>query len=175
MVIAEPGWQIVLHTLGQMAGVLLLIELGLVLLIVAALMVGLAFGAHWVHVHVIPPLKEYTPKAEQAMSVAQRGTEKAVQGIAVFFGWRQRIETTARVLLFGRGAARRVYEETAIQASSDLQQIDSAAELARPPDGVASARRVPLGLRETAQANGHGGHDGHGEADELSTLAENAG
>lgn len=169
MVIAEPGW---LHTLGQIAGVLLLLELGLALLIVAALMVGLAIGAYWVHVHVMPPLQQYAPKTLQAMSVAQRGTEKAVQGIAVFFGWRQRIETTARVLLFGRGAARRVYEEAAIQASSDLQQIDSAAELARPPDGREGVRSVPLNLHQTAPANGH---NGHAEQGELSTLAENAG
>lgn len=164
MVIAEPAW---LHTLGLIAGTLLLVELVLALLIVAALMVGMAVGAHWVHVNVIPPLKEYAPKAEQAMTIAQRGTEKAVQGIAVFFGWRQRIETTVRVLLFGRGAARRVYEEAAIQASSDLQQIDSAAELSRPPDAASIAHR-----HAPALANGH---DGHGQADELSTLAGNAG
>lgn len=169
MVIAEPAW---LHTLGQIAGVLLLLELGLALLIVAALMIGLAYGAHWVHVHVMPPLREYAPKAEQAMSVAQRSTDRAVHGIAEFFGWRQRIETTVRVLLFGRGAARRVYEETAIQASSDLQQIDSAAELARPPDNREGVRSVPLRLRETAHANGH---DGHAQSGELSTLAEDAG
>ncbi len=164
MVIAEPAW---LHTLGLIGGTLLLIELVLALRIVAALMVGLAIGAHWVHVHVVPVLKEYTPRAEQAMSIAQRGTERAVQGIAVFFGWRQRIETTARVLLFGRGAARRVYEEAAIQASSDLQQIDSSAELARPPDAAAIARR-----HTSALANGH---DGHGQSDEMGTLAGNAG
>lgn len=168
MVIAEPAW---LHTLGQISGVLLLLELGLVLLIVAALMVGLAIGAHWVHVHVMPPLREYTPRAEQAMTAAQRGTDTAVRGIAEFFGWRQRIETTARVLLFGRGAARRVYEESAIQASSDLQQIDSAAELARPPDAAARAPRVAT-RQELARANGH---DGHAEPDELNTLADNAG
>ena len=172
MVLAEPGW---LHTLGQIAGVLLLLELGLALLIVAALMVGLAVGAHWVHVHVVPPLREYAPKAEQAMTAAQRGTERAVQGIAVFFGWRQRIETTVRVLLFGRGAARRVYEEAAIRASSDLQQIDSAAELARERDGRESVRSQPLRTQETARANGHDHHEGRGEADELTTLAENAG
>jgi hypothetical protein len=169
MVIAEPAWLI---TLGQIARVVLLIELGLVLLVVAALMVGFAIGAHWVHVHVIPPLKEYTPKAEQAMTIAQRSTERAVQGIAVFFGWRQRVETTARVLLFGRSAARRVYEEAAIQASSDLQQIDSAAELSRPPDAGAGDHGATPRVRELGHANGH---DGRGHRDELAPLAENAG
>lgn len=169
MVTAEPAW---LNTLGQIAGVLLLIELGLVLLIVAALMVGFAIGAHWVHVHVMPPLREYTPRAEQAMTIAQRSTERAVQGIAVFFGWRQRIETTARVLLFGRGAARRVYEEAAIQASSDLQQIDSGADLARPTVAGTGVRGTALPPREPAPANGH---NGRGPNDELTPLAENAG
>lgn len=169
MVIAEPAW---LHTLGQIAGVLLLIELGVVLLIVAALMVGFAIGAHWTHVHVMPPLREYTPRAEQAMTIAQRSTDRAVHGIAEFFGWRQRIETTARVLLFGRGAARRVYEDAAIQASSDLQQIDSAAELARPPDAGEGAPRAVAPRQEPAGANGHGDRT---EPGELSTLAENAG
>lgn len=172
MVIAEPGW---LHTLGQIAGVLLLLELGLALLIVAVLMVGLAIGAYWVNTHVMPPLQEYAPKTLRAMSVAQRGTERAVQGIAVFFGWRQRIETTARVLLFGRGAARRVYEEAAIQASSDLQQIDSAAELARSLAGREGVRSMPLRAQALAGANGHDGHNGQSDTDDLNAMAENAG
>jgi hypothetical protein len=170
MVIAEPAW---LHTLGQIAGVLLLIELGLALLIVCALMVGFAVGAHWVHVHVIPPLKEYLPKAERAMSATQRGADRAVRSIAVFFGWRQRIETTVRVLLFGRDAAHRVYEETAIQASSDLQQIDSVAGLSRA--GEEPGHQPPLQQPELTRAGDHDGPHGGAEADEMGPLAEHAG
>jgi hypothetical protein len=106
------------------------------------------------------------------MTIAQRSTDTAVHGIAEFFGWRQRIETTVRVLFFGRGAARRVYEDAAIQASSDFQQIDSAAELARPPDNREAERAAPPRLQDAARANGH---DGRAAPGDRGTPAEHAG
>ncbi|HEU5438188.1 MAG TPA: hypothetical protein VFU88_02765 [Ktedonobacterales bacterium] len=181
--VAEPAW---LHTAGQIAGVLLLLELGLVLIIVAALMVGMAFGARWLHLHVVPVLREYTPKAQQAMTVARTSTDKAVTGIAEFYGWRQRITTTVRVLLFGRGAAKRVYEEAAIQASSELKIMDSSAEVTGPDTGFAP--RWQSGA-QAAEARGHSGETGTAAApevqperehrpeqpDQFNTLAGNAG
>ncbi|MFI5272286.1 MAG: hypothetical protein ACHQ4H_04545 [Ktedonobacterales bacterium] len=176
MVIAEPGW---LQTLGQIAGVLLLIELGLVLVIVCALMVGLAVGAHWVHIHVMPVAREYLPRAEQAMSATQKGAEKAVRGIAVFYGWRQRVETTARVMLFGRAAAKRVFERSAIQASSDLQMIGrGGTELPGAPNEFTPAWREPAATETPRPAErmlGMDGHDGGDHGEPLNTLADNAG
>lgn len=115
---SEPGW---LHTAGQAAGTILLVELGIVLLVVLALMGGLAFGAWWTRRKVVPILQEYTPMAEQAMTVAQQGTDRVVNGVAEFYGRRQQVETSLRVLLFGRGAAERVREDALAQAAEDLQ------------------------------------------------------
>ena len=119
MVIAsEPGW---LHTAGQAAGTILLLELLVVLFVVLALTCGLAFGMWWVRRKVVPVLQEYAPRAGQAMVVAQQGSEKVVTGVAEFYGRRQQVQTSLRVLLFGRGAAERVREDALAQAAEDLQ------------------------------------------------------
>lgn len=181
--VVEPAW---LHTAGQIAGVVLLLELGLVLIIVAALMVGMAFGTRWLHIHVVPVLREYTPKAQQAMAVTRTSTDRAVTGIAEFYGWRQRITTTVRVLLFGPEAAKRVHEEAAIQASSDLQIMESDAEIARPGAGYAPRWEGGAGAEATearppaAQAGAApdlpDGHEPRPEPpDRFDTLAGNAG
>lgn len=133
MVIAsEPGW---LRAAGQAAGTILLLELGLALIIVAALMVGFAVGAWWLRKHVSPVLGQYAPKAEQAMTVAQKSSERVVQGIAEFYGRRQQVRTSIRVLLFGRAAAKRVHDTELTHVASDLQLMSAPEELPGPENG----------------------------------------
>ena len=152
MVIAEAPW---LHTLGQIAGVILVLELTLALIITCALMVALAFGAHWLNVHVIPPLREYLPQAEQAMTVTERGSDSLVHGIAEFYGRRQAVETGLRVLLFGKNDAENFREEQRIYADEALHRIE-------PPAGGAS---LPGTGAPPGQINGnqHGIPDGRDE------------
>ncbi len=121
MVIAEAPW---LHTLGQIAGVILVLELTFALIITCAFMVALAFGARWLHMHAIPPLREYLPRAEQAMTVTQHGSDSLVHGIAEFYGRRQAVETGLRVLLFGKNDAESFREEQRIYADEALQRIE---------------------------------------------------
>lgn len=154
MVIAsEPGW---VHTAGQAAGTILLVELFIALFILLALMGGLAFGAWWVRHKVVPILREYTPKAGQAMTVAQQGTEKVVQGVAEFYGRRQQVETSLRVLLFGRGAAERVHEDALAQAAEDLQLMSPTEAGPGPSNGWTPqlrnhrAARTPVALGDGA-------------------------
>lgn len=61
MVIASesPAW---LDTLGQIAGTILVVELSIALLIVAALAVGIAYGVYWLRRRVIPVLSQNTPR-----------------------------------------------------------------------------------------------------------------
>lgn len=99
MVIAEAGW---LHTLGQMASTLLLIELVLVLLVVCALMIAIAIAAWWVRSHVVPLADQYGGEAQRLLGVAQRGTERVAQGVAEFHGRREGVQATIRALIFGR-------------------------------------------------------------------------
>lgn len=119
-----PDW---LDTLGKIAGVLLTLELLLVLIVMLALMAGLAFAARWVHIHVVPVLQENTPKLHKAMAVADTSTERVVKGVAEFYGRRQAMETGLRVFLFGRKQARAVHDSATARAAADIQLIDASA------------------------------------------------
>ena len=149
MVIAEAPW---LHTLGQIAGVLLVIELSLALIVTAALMVGLAIGARWLHIHVIPPLQEYLPRALQAMSVTEQGSDRVVKGVAEFYGRRQAVETGLRVLLFGKGHVERVREEQEIYAEETLLRIEPPDALPDEPGGNGAAPAALLNEHADTEA-----------------------
>lgn len=95
----SPRW---LHTAGQIAGTLLLIELLVALIIVCALIGGLAFAAWWLHRNVIPVVGRYGEQAQQVMSVAERGSEAIVGRVASFHGAQAGLFTGLRVFLFGR-------------------------------------------------------------------------
>jgi hypothetical protein len=186
MVIAEPGW---LHTAGQIAGTLLLLELGLVLVVLAALMIVLVVGVVWLRQHVVPVLDEYAPKALEAMAVARNSSEKVVNGVAEFYGRRQQIETGLRVLLFGRQAARGVHDTSLAKASADLDLMSAPEETPSPENdftprlrtgetepAAAGARQQPAALESAprerpARARGDE-HDGSGA---MNDLASNAG
>jgi hypothetical protein len=134
MVIAttEPGW---LHTAAQAAGTLLLLELFVALFIILVLMVVLATAAWWIKGKLVPVLRQYAPRAEQVMSTTLQGTDRVVQSVAEFYGRRQQIETSIRVLLFGSGAAKRVHENALVQAATDLDLMTPAQESASPENG----------------------------------------
>jgi hypothetical protein len=143
MVVAavEPPW---LHTLGQISGVILVIELSLALIITCAFMIGLAIGARWLHVHAIPPLREYLPRAQQAMTVTERSSDTVVNGIAEFYGRRQAVQTGLRVLLFGKGDVENYREEQQIYADEELLRIE-------PPENLESLELPPAGAGATPQ------------------------
>lgn len=105
MVIAsiDPPW---LHTIGQIAGTLLLLELGLALFVLLAFAVALAVAGWWVRHHITPVLDQYSSRARDAMNVAAGGTDRLVRGVAEFHGRTRAIETAIQVLLFGRAAMR---------------------------------------------------------------------
>lgn len=174
MVIAEAPW---LHTLGQIAGVLLLLEFGLVLLIACALAGGVAFGMWWLHRHVVPVLHQYTPQAQAAMQRAQQGSDKLVAGVAEFYSRRQAVETGLRVFLFGKGAAQQARNHAHIQAAADLRAMSSTHEIEeanqsergsneRSLTSLPRANTSPAGqpgqpVGATPAHNGHERHGGH--------------
>ena len=130
--ITEPDW---MHTAGQAAGTVLLLELFVALFVILVLMAVLAFSVWWAKSKVVPVLREYAPRAAQVMTTTQHGTDRVVQGVAEFFGRRQQVETSIRVLLFGRGAAQRVRENALVQASTDLELMAPAEEGPGPENG----------------------------------------
>lgn len=84
----EPSW---LHTAGQIAGVALMIELLLALVIFLALMVGLAFGAWWLHRNVIPVVGQYSEVAQTYVATAEQQVDRVAHGVASFHGAREGI------------------------------------------------------------------------------------
>jgi hypothetical protein len=185
MVIAEPGW---LHTAGQIAGTLLLLELGLVLIVLAALMIGLVVAASWLRHQVVPVLDEYAPKALEAMTVARNSSEKVVNGVAEFYGRRQQVETGLRVLLFGRQAAKGVHDTSLAKASADLDLMSAPEETPGPENdftprlrtgeterAASGARPQPAAPesapRERPTRERHDGHDGSGAMNDLASDA----
>lgn len=97
--VAEPSW---LRTAGQIAGTLLLIELLIALVVVCALMGGLAYAAWWLHRNVIPVVGQYGQQAQQVMGVAERSGERIVERVATFHGAQVGVLAGLRVFLFGR-------------------------------------------------------------------------
>lgn len=95
----SPRW---LHVMGQIAGTMLLIELLIALVVVCALMGGLAYGAWWLHRNVIPVVNDYAEQAQGVMSKAERGGEAIVERVATFHGAQKGVLTGLRVFLFGR-------------------------------------------------------------------------
>src|SRR5262249_3227693 len=104
MVIAEPVW---LQTLGQMAGTLLLIELVLVLLVVSALMIAIAYAAWWLRRNVVPVVDQYGGETQRLLAVAERGSDRVARGVAEFHGRWEGLQTTVQSFVFGRRAAQR--------------------------------------------------------------------
>lgn len=99
---AEPGW---LHTIGQIAGTLLTLELLAALFVILVIAVALAAAAWYLQNKVMPTVNEYTAKANQVMHTAEQSTTRVIQGVAEFHGRTRSIETIIRVLLFGRKGA----------------------------------------------------------------------
>ena len=104
MILAEPQW---LHTLGQMAGTLLMLELCFVLLLVCVIVAALAYASWWIHSKVIPILSQYGPMAQQYMGIAVQGSDRVVGGVAEFQSRWEAFATGARVMVFGTRGARR--------------------------------------------------------------------
>lgn len=98
----EPQW---LHTLGQIAGTLLLLELMLALVLVLAIAGGLAFVAYWTHKNVVPVIGDYSARAKQVVDVGARAGDRVVEGVAEFHGRRMGLETALRVFFLGPQAA----------------------------------------------------------------------
>lgn len=140
MVLAEPQW---LHTLGQIAGTLLLLELCFVLVLVCVIVSVLAYASWWLHSNVIPVLDQYGGRAREYMDITIRGSDRVVSGIAEFRGRWEAVATGARVLLFGtRGARRTVLPPAAAEDVAALER-DIARENILTAPGVPDVSQTP--------------------------------
>ena len=76
--ILEPTW---LQAAGQAAGVVLIIELMLLILITAALVFALALALLYFHKKIVPLLTRYAPAIEQRLQATDRGSVRFAERV----------------------------------------------------------------------------------------------
>ena len=102
----------ILDTAGQIAGVILVLELTLAVALVAALMIALWFAVRWVRFNLTPLLDPYGAQAEDALAIATRSTDQVTRGVAEFHGQSERVKATILGFLFGPTTARNLLRPT---------------------------------------------------------------
>lgn len=141
----DPAW---LHTIGLIAGTLLLLELLVALTVVLVLSAVLALGLWWLREHVVPILEQYGGQARQVMEMTTQGTDRIVQGVAEFQGRKQAAQTILRVLFFGKQSATpmpRVPVGTAqqgVRQTRGISSIEGYAPQDLPVDPTRSTRDI---------------------------------
>lgn len=138
----EPPW---LHTAGQIAGVALMIELLLALMIFAAIMGGLAYGAWWLSQNVVPVIGQYSAQAQGYIEIAERGTDRVAHGVATFHG--ARLGVAAGLKAFFLPGKRSEPQPPAIRP---LAAAPAARQVATPATPATPAgTSTPVGARAT--------------------------
>jgi hypothetical protein len=102
----------ILDTAGQIAGVILVLELTVAVALVAALMVALWFAVRWVRFNVTPLLDLYGAQAEDALAIATRSTDQVTRGVVEFHSQSERVKATVLGFLFGPTTARNLLRPT---------------------------------------------------------------
>jgi len=133
--IPEPSW---LQAVGQAAGVVLIIELMLLILITAALVGAIAFGLYYVHNKVVPLLIRFAPAIEQRLQATDRGSAKFAERVIDIHARTVAVKEGLRALVRPNGNG---YRELPPGQNGTRALVEGAA-----PDGP---RRLPSG------GNGH--------------------
>lgn len=102
----------ILDTAGEIAGVILVLELTVAVALLAALMVALWFGVRWVRFNLTPLLDIYGAQAEDALAIATRSTDQVTRGVAEFHSQSERVKATVLSFLFGPTTARNLLRPT---------------------------------------------------------------
>jgi len=102
----------ILDTAGQIAGVILVLELTVAVALFAALMVALWFAVRWVRFNLTPLLDVYGAQAEDALAIATRSTDQVTRGVAEFYSQSERVKATVLGFLFGPTTARNLMRPT---------------------------------------------------------------
>ena len=114
-ILAADGWATarqILDTAGQIAGVILVLELTVAVALLAALMVALWFGVRWVRFNVTPLLDLYGAQAEDALAIATRSTDQVTRGVVEFHSQSERVKATILGFILGPTTARNLLRPT---------------------------------------------------------------
>lgn len=98
--IPEPAW---LQAAGQAAGVVLIVELSLLIVIVAALVAGLALGLLYVHNKVVPALTRFAPAVEQRLQATDRGSARLAERVIDIHARTEAVKVGLRTLVRRNG------------------------------------------------------------------------
>jgi hypothetical protein len=99
----EPSW---LHVAGQIAGTVLLIELMVLLVVMAAFTVVLYLGARWVNENFVPLVDQAGDQAQRALAATARGGDRIVRGVADIHGRQEALKAALWTFVLGPGARR---------------------------------------------------------------------
>jgi hypothetical protein len=118
-ILAADGWNTarqILDTAAQIAGVILVLELTVLVIALAALMAAIWFAVRWVRFNVTPLLDLYGAQAEDALAIATRSTDQVTRGVVEFHSQSERIKATILGFLLGPTSARNILRPTADRA-----------------------------------------------------------
>jgi hypothetical protein len=100
MSIAEIGW---LEAAGQAAGVVLIIELMLLILVTAVLVAGIAYALYYIHNKVVPLLTRLAPAVEQRLQATDRTSAKVAERVIDLHARTEAVKATMRTLVGRNG------------------------------------------------------------------------
>jgi hypothetical protein len=103
----------ILDTAGQIAGVILVLELTVAVALFAALMVALWFAVRWVRFNVTPLFDLYGAQAEDALAIATRSTDRVTRGVAEFYSQSERFKAAILGFVVGPTTARELLRPSA--------------------------------------------------------------
>jgi hypothetical protein len=100
MALAEIGW---LEAAGQAAGVVLIIELMLLIVLTAVLVVGIAYALYYIHNKVVPLLTRLAPAVEQRLQATDRTSTKVAERMIDLHARTEAVKATVRTLVGRNG------------------------------------------------------------------------
>ena len=100
MIFAELSW---LEAAGQAAGVVLVIELMLLILITTVLVAGTAYVLYYIHNKVVPLLTRLAPAVEQRLQATDRTSVKLAERAIDIHARTEAVKATVRTLVGRNG------------------------------------------------------------------------
>jgi hypothetical protein len=85
-----------LDGLASAMSVVLIVEACIIVMLVAAITLLLAFGLKWLHSHVVPLLQEYVPTVSKALGATDRASGQVVDLVANLYARRRGFEEGVR-------------------------------------------------------------------------------
>ena len=97
--------------LASAASVILIIEVGLIVILLAALAVLIALLMRWMYNHTIPPIQQAVPKVKGAVDATDRMTGRVIDIVATLYSRRRGFEVAIQTFIEGAFPAEPVADD----------------------------------------------------------------